>query len=154
MELCTNRCIVRPFAKCDIDDFMVYRNDMDWMQYQGFKGLTKQQYVDALLGDHSVQDGIQLAVICRESNSLIGDVYLKQEDAVCWIGYSICRSRARQGYAYEIVSAVITSLKEKGIQCIKAGVESENTASISLLHKLNFMYTATDDDEHIFILQF
>lgn len=39
----TARCTVRQFAEHDIDDFMVYRNDMDWMRYQGFKGLTRQK---------------------------------------------------------------------------------------------------------------
>ena len=44
MEIYTERCLIRRFEAPDIDDFMVYRNDMDWMKYQGFKGLTKQEY--------------------------------------------------------------------------------------------------------------
>ena len=154
MEIHTARCTVRQFEEYDIDDFMVYRNDMDWMQYQGFKGLTRQKYMDALLGDHSLQNGLQLAIIHNESNSLMGDVYLKQEGDVCWIGYSICRLKARRGYAYEVVSAVIASLKEKNIHYIKAGVENQNTASIALLKKLNFSYEGLDNNEQIFVLQF
>lgn len=69
------------------------------MQYQGFKGLTRQEYNDVLLGKHSLQDGLQLAIIHHESNSLIGDLYLKKEGDVCWIGYSISRANARKGYA-------------------------------------------------------
>lgn len=38
MEIQTKRCIIRPFNESDINRFMDYRNDMDWMQYQGFKG--------------------------------------------------------------------------------------------------------------------
>ena len=101
MEICTERCLIRRFEEPDIDDFMVYRNDMDWMKYQGFKGLTKQEYEDALLGDHTFQDGVQLAVIHKKSGKLIGDVYLKQEGDSFWIGYSVCRTMACQGYACE-----------------------------------------------------
>ena len=154
MEIHTARCTVRQFKEYDIDDFMVYRNDMDWMQYQGFKGLTRQEYVDALLGDNSLQNGLQLAIIHKESNSLIGDLYLKQEGDVCWIGCSICRPKARQGFAYEVLSAVIAALREKSIHCIKAGVENQNAASIALLKKLNFSYEGTDNSEQIFAFNF
>lgn len=41
MEVHTAHCRLRQFEEQDIDDFMVYRNDMDWMRYQGFKGLTR-----------------------------------------------------------------------------------------------------------------
>lgn len=148
----TARCTVRQFAEHDIDDFMVYRNDMDWMRYQGFKGLTRQKYADRLLGDKSIQSGLQLAIICNESNTLIGDVYLKQEKDVCWIGYSICRNKARQGYAYEVVFNVINILKGKNINFVKAGVEPDNTASIALLKKLGFTYVSMDGTEQIYIL--
>ena len=68
MEICTERCLIRRFEEPDIDDFMVYRNDMDWMKSQGFKGLTKQEYEDALLGDHTFQD----RVFCPPYHGLSG----------------------------------------------------------------------------------
>lgn len=95
---------------------------------------------------------MQLAIVHNESNSLIGDVYLKKEGDVCWIGYSICRAKARQGYAYEVITATIASLREQGIACIKADVEKDNIASITLLHKLNFSYESTNNSEQIFTL--
>lgn len=152
MELQTDRCIIRQFHEYDIDDFMAYRNDLEWMRYQGFKGLTKQEYKYALLGSHPLQDGVQLAIVCKELDNLIGDVYLKQVGSTCWIGYTICPSKARQGYAYEVLTSVIDALKAKGVNCIKAGVELKNTASIALLKKLDFRYIETDGDEQIFVL--
>lgn len=152
MEIRTERCIIRPFEESDIDEFMTYRNDMDWMRHQGFKGLTKQEYIDVLLGNFSLRDGVQLAILCTTENVLIGDIYIKEEDSAYWIGYTISRRKTRQGYAYEVVSAVVDMLKEKGITCIKAGVETENVASIALLKKLNFQYHDTDDKELIFTL--
>ena len=92
------------------------------MKYQGFKGLTKQEYTKVLLKNYSLMDGMQLAIICKQSNVLIGDLYLKQEGSTCWIGYTITPQEARHGYIYEVVSAVIRFLATQGIACIKAGV--------------------------------
>lgn len=154
MEIQTERCMIRRFREYDIDSFMTYRNDLEWMKYQGFKGLTWQEYKEALLGNHSLQDGVQIAIVHKESNILIGDIYLKQEGSSFWIGYTICPPRARQGYAMEVLTSVIGVLKSKGADCMKAGVESENAPSIALLKRLGFRYVETDKDEQIFVLNF
>lgn len=57
---------------------------------------------------------------------LIGDVYLKQEQSVCWIGYAISPVYARKGYMYEVISAMISFLSGKGTDCVKASVHSGN----------------------------
>ena len=152
MEIYTARCTICQFEERDIDDFMVYRNNMDWMRYQGFKGLTRQEYMAVLLGDNSIQNGLQLAIRQNASNSLIGDLYLKQEGDVCWIGFSICPANARKGYAHEATTAAIALLKEKGFKCIKADVEKDNVASITLLKKLGFLYEGTKNGAQIFAL--
>jgi RimJ/RimL family protein N-acetyltransferase len=144
MYLDTIRCNIRPFKAEDIDAFMAYRNDMDWMKYQGFKGLTKQEYTKVLLGNRSLTDGIQLAVICRQTNTLIGDLYLKQEGVTCWIGYTITPLKARHGYVYEAVSALICFLSTQEITCVKASVTIGNDASVSLLKKLNFTFLSIE----------
>lgn len=154
MVIHTKRCIIRPFQESDIADFMVYRNDMDWMKYQGFKGLERQEYIDALVGKDSLQNGLQLAVVCSKTQTLVGDVYIKKEASVYWIGYTISRSRARQGFAYEAVSAVIDALRTSGATCIKAGVESGNDASIALLMKLGFQYFESANNEQIYVVNF
>src|SRR3954471_10640250 len=79
MEIKTERCTVRRFKKEDLDDFIQYRNDENWMQFQGFKGLTKQMYAKELLSEPSFLKGVQLAIINNTTNRLIGDIYLKRE---------------------------------------------------------------------------
>ena len=153
MNFDTDRCNIRPFMAEDIDAFMAYRNDPDWMRYQGFKGLTKQEYTKMLLGNESLTDGIQLAVICKQTNTLIGDLYLKQEGNACWIGYTITPQKARRGYIYEVVSALIHFLAAQGITCIKAGVTIGNDASVSLLKKLKFTILSTEGEEQVFGLR-
>ena len=71
---------IRPFKESDIDDFMEYRNDMEWMKYQGFKVLNKEEYEDALLKDVSLEKGMQLAIINKSDDRLIGDLYVRKEN--------------------------------------------------------------------------
>ena len=37
----TNRCLLRCFKEKYLDSFMIYRNNEEWMKYQGFKNLSK-----------------------------------------------------------------------------------------------------------------
>ncbi|MGX2959720.1 GNAT family N-acetyltransferase [Peribacillus sp. JNUCC 23] len=146
MEIKTERCTVRRFEEKDLDDFMQYRNDENWMRYQGFKGLTKQMYAKELLSELSFLKGGQLAIINNTTNRLIGDVYLKRENHTFWIGYTISPIHTKQGYAYEVLVIIIAWLKQKGCISINAGVSPGNLASINLLKKLKFTYLSKDDN--------
>ncbi len=146
--------MIRPFEGKDIDDFMTYRNNEKWMRYQGFKGLTKQEYNKSLLGEIDMQAGAQLAIINKESKRLIGDIYLKQENNAFWLGYTISPENARQGYAYESVRGVIGWLKENGAEKVLADAMPENSPSINLLKKLGFDFTGTDENRDLlFVLE-
>jgi RimJ/RimL family protein N-acetyltransferase len=150
--LTTTRCLIRPFERQDIESFMIYRNDLDWMQDQSFKGLSFAEYENALLGESSLQHGAQLAIIDQATDELIGDVYIQQEGMTYWIGYTITPTRARQGYAFEVMSGLIRHLADQGAEAFKAGVLGTNVASIALLKKLNFTFFATELDEQIYRL--
>lgn len=152
MQIQTERCTIRRFTREDIDSFMTYRNNPDWMRHQGLKGLTKAAYEEALLGEPSLEAGMQLAIVHTDTEQLLGDLYLSQEGDEVWIGYTIHPAHARKGYAYEAVRALIDSLRDAGWTQIKAGVLPENTASIRLLEKLDFHYAATVDGERIYTL--
>ncbi|MCA0981239.1 GNAT family N-acetyltransferase [Exiguobacterium aestuarii] len=152
MQLKTTRCLIRPFERQDIESFMVYRNDLDWMKHQSFKGLSYTEYENALLGEQSLQHGMQLAIIDQATEELIGDVYIQQEDQTYWIGYTIAPTRARKGYAFEVMSGLIRHLADHGAETFKAGVLETNEPSIALLKKLNFTYLTTELDEHIYRL--
>ena len=130
--LTTTRCLIRPFERQDIESFMIYRNDLDWMRDQSFKGLSFEEYESALLGESSLQHGTQLAIIDQATDELIGDVYIQQEGATYWIGYTITPTRARQGYAFEVMSGLIRHLADQGAEAFKAGVLGTNVASIAL----------------------
>ena len=146
----TERCRIRPFEESDIEAFMLYRNNLEWMRYQGFKGKKYLEYKAALLMKPKFQYGVQLAVVGKQTGELIGDLYLKLEKNTGWIGYTIAPQFARQGFAFEVVTQLLLELHQAGLVLVKAGVEEQNFASIQLLKKLGFTQTGAEGSELIF----
>ena len=146
----TERCFVRNFILDDLDGFIEYRNNKTWMQYQGFTGLTKTEYAEYLLKVVDFTVGSQLAIIDKLSNNLIGDIYVKQEKDIFWIGYTISPNFKRLGYAYEVTSELINWINRNFSVDIMAGVEPNNIPSIELLKKLGFSFLKEDENELIF----
>ena len=146
----TERCRVRPFEENDIEAFLSYRNNLNWMQYQGFKGKKYLEYKAALLQKPKFKEGVQLAVVDKQTGELIGDLYLRLERNTGWIGYTIAPQFARQGFAFEVVTQLLLQLQKNGLTLAKAGVEEKNAASIALLKKLCFEQIGVDGIELIF----
>ena len=146
----TERCRVRPFEENDIEAFLSYRNNLDWMRYQGFKGKKYLEYKAALLQKPKFKEGVQLAVVDKQTGELIGDLYLRLEKNTGWIGYTIAPQFARQGFAFEVVTQLLLELRQAGLTQVKAGVEEQNIASIQLLKKLGFEQIGIDESERIF----
>ena len=146
----TERCRVRPFEENDIEAFLSYRNNLDWMRYQGFKGKKYLEYKAALLQKPKFKEGVQLAVVDKQTGELIGDLYLRLERNTGWIGYTIAPQFARQGFAFEVVTQLLLELRQAGLTQVKAGVEEQNIASIQLLKKLGFEQIGIDESERIF----
>jgi len=137
----TIRCILRCFEEKDLDSFMAYRNNEDWMKYQSFKNLTKDEYREALLVPLDMGNGMQLAIADKTTDNLLGDLYLSKKEKTITIGYSINPSYSRKGYITETLKALLLKLKECYSDCeIVAMTEKENTPSKNLLLKLGFVY--------------
>lgn len=148
----SERCYTRRFAESDLDAFIEYRNNEEWMKYQSFKGLSLEEYKEILLKETTVERGVQFAVLRKADQVLLGDVFIKKEDAIFWIGYTISPSFKRQGYTYEITQAMISWVQQQGDYKIMAGVTPENRASVQLLEKLGFTEVDVEDGESIFLL--
>ena len=80
--------------------------------------------------------------IHRGEGAVVGDVRFEPSLRAARefeIGYSIARSRRRQGYAVEAAGAVIDWLFEDGgAESILAGCDSRNVASVRTLRRLGF----------------
>ena len=146
MRLQTARCLIRPFQAADLDDFIAYRNDLDWMRFQGFKGLSREEYQRLLLVPPDPLAGCQLAVVRRADGQLLGDLYLKREAHSTWIGYTLHPAYSGQGYASEAVQGLLLHLRNAGYPPVFAGVLPGNAASIRLLERLGFQPDGTVED--------
>lgn len=156
MRLETKRCQIREFREEDIGALMAYHNNLSWMKYQGFKGLTFADYQQILLNSQTtIADGLQFAIENRETQELVGDLYLKQDATAFWLGYTIAPQFARQGYATEAVTGLLQWLQtKKQARLIKADVEVGNVASAKLLEKLGFQYLGLVDNLLNYELEF
>ncbi len=56
----------------------------------------------------------------------------------------------RQGYACEVVRALLKLLKSRGARQVRAGVEPGNEPSMAFLKKLGFEYLEMAEEERIF----
>jgi len=146
MRFETSRCLIRPFQEADLNDFVAYRNDDSWMRFQGFKGLSRDAYRDALLSPPDPCLGCQLAIACLASGKLLGDLYLKQQRDTAWIGYTLHPAYTGQGYATEAVQGLLAYLRRAGNPRVFAGVIPENAASIRLLERLGFRCEGAETD--------
>ncbi|EQB87225.1 RimJ/RimL family protein N-acetyltransferase [Clostridium punense] len=141
LKIETDRCIVREFKEKDLDSFTTYRNDEQWMKYQDFKKLTKEQYRKALIKPLDIEKGMQLAIADKVTDELLGDLYLSKKEETITIGYSINPAYARKGYVSEVLKSLLPKLKEEYPQFeIVAMTDKENLPSKSLLLKLGFVY--------------
>lgn len=137
----TDRCILRCFKEEDLDSFMIYRNNEEWMKYQDFKNLTKDEYRKALIGSLNIENGIQLAIVHKTTDNLLGDLYLLKEGKTISIGYAINPIYSRKGYISEVLEALLPKLKLCYSDCkIVAMTEKGNVPSKGLLLKLGFVY--------------
>lgn len=152
----TERCKIRYFKPEDLDAFISYRNNLEWMKYQSFKGLSKEEYREFLLNSHNVEEGVQFAVVLRDSDVLIGDLYVKRQEDAFLIGYTLHPCYAGQGLMLEAVTGYIDYLKSE-YKCsrVLAGILSDNIRSIKLVKKIGFEYSHFDEEngEDVYILE-
>lgn len=135
----SKRLYIREFKEHDLDVFMEYRNDREWMKYQAFKGKTKEEYSDILLKPFNISEGSQIAIISKYSAEIVGDIFIKQALGSLFLGYTIHPNYSNLGYMKEILTVYIQYLGEMyPNHKIIAETTNENIASIKLLESLQF----------------
>lgn len=149
----TDRLYIKYFSEEYLPEFMDYRNDLEQMKFQDFKNQTLEEYKKALLGKKDFNDGLQLAVIYKDSNKLIGDLYLKKSDRVLCLGYAINKAYYRKGYAFEACCGIINCASNFLISSIEASVDLKNIPSVNLLKKLGFIYVSTNNNVSLYKLR-
>ena len=139
----TERLCVSSFVTDDIEGFMEYRNDSEWMKYQGFKCLSREEYCKELLKEQDFGLGAQLAILCDDA--LIGDLYLKLENNTAEIGYTLNKRYTGKGYCAEAVLGLCNFLKNQKVRLVNAEVDEANTTSIRVLARIGFSFKGNTD---------
>lgn len=141
----TERCIVREMTTEDVDSFYEIYKDPSITAYMEGLYPAKEQEVEYIkkyikniygffeYGLWSIQE--------KKSGKIIGraGISWREETGMVELGYVIAKSYQRQGYAFEVCSAILQYAKEElGIEQIAAYIKEENNASKALCQKLQF----------------
>lgn len=150
----TERLLLRHLEWTDAQALTVWHNDAACRRYQCWKRRSLPSLQCFVLRYRrsrlfSLQREQHYA-ICLCDGTLVGDVtiFFLRNDSVS-IGYTIFPPFQRNGYAYELLSALLPLLHEVYRLDIFALVHPENIASISLLKKLNFFLSQENYEENV-----
>ncbi len=140
----TARLVLRNFNEADLNTLVDYRSHPLCAQYQ--RGQFKdRENLSRLIARTKTDDPFsigqsRLAIARKDTEEIIGDLFVGISKNTAALGYTISYRYHRQGFAHELLSAFLPAL-----QCrfpnydIICCTDTENTASISLLLKLGFI---------------
>lgn len=145
----TPRLFLRNLIPEDLEVLYDYRNNEGCARYQHWENTSKEylrEWIERYAQSAFLsKEPEQHYAICRATGAadgqIIGDLsYFYNEDDRCiTLGYTISYRHWRQGYAYELLCALLPAIQNAYPQIDIVGlVEKENIPSISLLQKCGF----------------
>lgn len=140
----TNRLYLRRFEDNDIDFFYKYRNDPLCKKYQSWEDTSRKYLIEFIheQKEKCLKDGdsIQRVIVLKETDQMIGDIFLALKGRTFTIGYTLSPEYWHHGYAREMIGAVTnTLLKHYPDYEIVALIHPDNKASIALVESLGFV---------------
>ncbi|BCN29956.1 acetyltransferase [Anaeromicropila herbilytica] len=140
--LYTSRLHLRKFKVKDIDELYKYRNNQECAKYQEWED-TSREYLTQFIEDNKLKqiedDEIQLAIALKDTDELVGDVYIAKKGKTITLGFTTSPTYQRKGYMYEMLHELISYLWRIYSDYEICGlVHPENDASMRLMEKLGF----------------
>jgi len=153
----TDRLIIRKFSTDDWEDLYEYLSDQEVVKYEPYDTFTQEackQESTRRSGDENFW-----AVCLKDTDKLIGNIYLAKQDFDTWeLGYVFNSNFHGNGYATEAAKALMnTAFRENGARRITAMCNPLNTPSWKVLERLGMrreghliknIYFKKDDDEN------
>ncbi len=153
----TQRLLCRAFELADLKLFTAYRADPEVARYQSWQDY---QYQDALTLFEGLQQTpfgtqgtwMQLALECRQTKSLLGDLALHFiDEQQVEIGFTLASEYQGQGLAREAVQGLLLYLFETlGKHRVSAITDVDNHAAWGLLERVGFRREAHYRDNIFF----
>ena len=148
LTLETPRLLIRQFRDSDLESFVAYRNDPEVYRYQGWKTpYRREDGTEFITRAASAMPGspgewLQLAIECKESGKMLGDIafhVIRSNPRQAYLGYTLARSAWGQGYASEAARKLLDYLfRVLNLHRVIADCDVDNAASVRLLERLGF----------------
>lgn len=140
----TRRLFLRNLRESDIPAIHTWRSDPDCFRYQRWDGISMDD-VAAYVKEFSHSSFLsteneQHYAVCTE-RGIVGDLsyFYTEEDHCVTLGITIAPAHQRNGYAREILTAVIGAVQERYPELdIVALIDRDNAPSIALFESLGF----------------
>lgn len=139
----TQRLFLRYFKSNDARRLYAYRSKPEVERYQAWSNYCMEDAIQAV-NDYQYrffygQSGSFQFAICLKNGDMIGDVFIDNSPIGCFIGYTLDSVYWKNGYAFEVVSALLNQLhRVYQISFFRAVILPENENSIHLIQKLGF----------------
>jgi RimJ/RimL family protein N-acetyltransferase len=161
LTLKTERLILRPFERSDLDDVLGYYSLPEVQRYLDWKARDKSEAKAAFEAMRKQKrltrpgEILTLAVVRKADGAVMGHVSLRWTDATAGQGeirFAMGPEYRRQGYATEAVRSMITlAFGEYGLHRIYAVTAGENEASARLLKQLGMRLEAHYREHALFM---
>lgn len=143
--LTTDRLQLTNLRRSDGPAVHSYRSDPDCARYQYWEAVTPEA-IDAYIARHTLDVFLSQAeeqhyAVRTPDGALAGElaVFHNPADNCITLGITIAPAHQRQGYAYEILAAVVQAAREKYPALdLVALIDRENEPSLRLFQKLGF----------------
>ena len=137
----TERLFIRPFRPRDAEDVFEWRSDPEVNRFMPYPCDGSVEEVRQRL-EEWIADNDKFAIELKGTGRVIGDISLEwsEKDKAYEIGYNICRSFWRNGYATEAVRGIIDwAYNELSARDFTPFYAKENGASGRVLEKCGFV---------------
>jgi RimJ/RimL family protein N-acetyltransferase len=151
-ELRTERLLLRPLSKSDVDAMVAYRSRVDVCRYVPFTPMSHDDVAERIAGQWARTEltdegqALTLGVELVETGRLVGDVVLFWHSRLHGggeLGYVLNPDDGGQGYATEAASAMVRfGFEVVGLHRIVARVDERNTSSARLVGRLGMRQEA------------
>jgi RimJ/RimL family protein N-acetyltransferase len=148
----TDRLILRPFERSDLDDVLSYYSLPEVQRYLDWKARDRVEVkaaLDAMCAQHRLTrpgDALTLAVVRKADDMLIGQISLRWTDATAGqaeLRFIFSPFHRKQGYATEAVRAAIDAgFTYFGFHRIFARTSGKNQPSARLLKNIGMRLEA------------
>jgi ribosomal-protein-alanine N-acetyltransferase len=150
--LTTERLIIRPIEKLDIEDIYEYGCDEETGQYMSYWPKSREQvekYIDNCISKMSSDElnFNEYAMQLKDELKVIGNITLEVRESVAEIGWISNKKYWNKGYMSEAIKEIIEhAFSNLGVKRILATCNDKNIASYKVMEKCNMFKIKTENN--------